>query len=46
MRTNAWTLAGRRRRRPVGMRIGGMSSNTASNIVGSLALAAPVSSSL
>jgi hypothetical protein len=35
-----WTLPGLRRRRPVGMRIGGRSSSTASNMVASLALAA------
>jgi hypothetical protein len=33
-------LAGRRRRRPLGIRIGGMSSSTASSMVASLALAA------
>ena len=35
-----WTLPGRRRRRPLGIRIAGMSSSTASNMVASLALAA------
>jgi hypothetical protein len=35
-----WTLVGRRRRRPVGIRMAGMSSNSASNLVASLALAA------
>jgi hypothetical protein len=34
------TLPGRRRRRPLGIRIAGMSSSTASNMVASLALAA------
>ena len=37
---SARTLPGRRRRRPVGMQIAGMSSSTASNMVQSLALAA------
>src|SRR4029453_12303952 len=35
-----WTLPGRRRRRPLGIRIAGMSSSTASNMGASLALAA------
>src|SRR6266545_2238881 len=37
---SAWSLLGRRRRRPVGIRIGGMSSTTASSMVESLVLAA------
>jgi hypothetical protein len=35
-----WTFPGRRRRRPLGMRIAGMSSSTASSMVAPLALAA------